>query len=278
MPDSGIDTKDLLDDGTLDPLADVPVTDDTPSDIVDNPVVTPTPEPVTQSFGDLPFKSSEEIVSAYKNLQSAYANDRIRMTELSTHLQNIAPMLKEIQISKGRTEVEAEDDVAKSLAAFIESGPNKTFASFLEKNLTKHLDPAIKPLLEKVTRLEERENRREQEGVIDRFISAHKDLTTQDEQALVDIIRSTPRISKMPDLSDRLEAALERFIARDPSGYASRSVVPTNTVVISDPALADAKKGASTLGGKAGGKGPTPAKDEFDGVLDRDRDERGRWV
>lgn len=283
MPDldNAIDPKEpILDDGGPNPFETLEnpsaTVDEQPDGTQDAP-----PEPVADTpqsaFGDLPFKSNEEIVQAYKNLQTAYANDRIRMNELSQHLQTIAPLLKNIQMEKGRTEAEAEDDVAKSLAAFIENGPNKTFASILEKDLPKRLEPVVKPLDERLRKIEEREARRDQEAEIDRFIAKHKEtLTVQDEQALVQIVQTTPWIAKLPTMTDRLDAALDKLIARDPGGYASRGKSATATVV--DRNLQAAKNGANLTGGKGGGRGPTPATDEFDAVLARDRDERGRWI
>jgi hypothetical protein len=253
---------------TADPLSDSFIPNETPS--LDPAGQAEEPVAPSFTFGDLPFKSQDEAVQAYKNLQNSYVSAQSKQFELAQQLATIGPYLQQLQaqkVAQGATPAEAQEDVAAALKAFIEGGPSKTFKSFVENNRDLFKDP-------RVDKMQERFETMQKENEINNFIAAHPEVTEQDERDLIQVIQRTPWIANMNGpLAHKLDAAWNVLVARDPKGYVARTATP-----VVDPALQAAKAGASTLGGKAGGKGAIVAnKDEFDEVLSQSRDERGRW-
>lgn len=248
------ETKDTNVDNELDSAFAEPVADTS----VPNSA-TPDATPVANE------PSIADLTARLASMEKASVDGRIESYDLRRQISELTASLKEKSLASGSTEKEANEDVAAMLAAFIEKGPNKTFESYLEKNLKKYLDPVVTPLQQEVARLQK-------EKQVDQFLNTHKDVTVEDEKALIEIINTIPYIKNMQgSVRDKLDAAYSVFVSRDPNAYLKRSAVSTP-----DASLANAKKGASTLGTKPGSVKVTDG-DEFDKVLELDKVSRIKW-
>lgn len=249
------DTKDITVENDLESAFADPVEDTAAPD-----TATPDTTPVVNE------PSVADLTARLASMEKASVDGRIESYDLRRQISELSAALKEKSLATGSTEKEANEDVAAMLAAFIEKGPNKTFESYLEKNLKKYLDPAVKPLQQEVERLRK-------EKQVDQFLNEHKDVTVEDEKTLIEIINTTPWIKSMQgSVTDKLNAAYSQFISRDPKAYLGRNA----PAAPADASLANAKKGAATLGTKPGSVKVTEG-DEFDKVLEKAKASKIPW-
>lgn len=215
------------------------------------------PEPTEQAeapykFGDLPFKSQDEAVNGYKNLQRQFTSDREKLKRLD-QLEKLIPQL--LTRLKGQGAAEQVEDPEEVIKAWLAS-PGKVMSSVAQRELDRLFSERMKPY-------DKRFNDLEVDRELNAFKNAHPEFANDPslESQLEAVFDENPDFY---GYKDRLERAYDRLIARDPEAHAAR-IKAMKTVVERDT---EAARGAASLGGKKGAtstvKKPT---DEFDEVL-----------
>lgn len=214
-------------------------------------------------FGGLPFKSVEDFVKGHKSLQDEYRRSREDLFKMQEYLRAIAPMLERLNQAPQAGPKEEEPDIPKFLEDFIQSGPKA-----VEGIAGKHFDQRWKAFeKEQLTPLQERLDKLERKEQIDLFMQENPSLNSDDEDALLDVIRTTPWLRNMnASAYEKLEAALGQLLKKEPTRFSSRKDGERQAV---NQGWSSMKTAASSVGPKAGSR-PKEPKDEFDEVLDLD--------
>lgn len=255
-----------VDEKTTDDLSNDPLSDgfeDSSSDVVVGDGTTPeSTDPIAEQveppnpLEGLPFKDASELASAYKKLTNDYAKGRLDYYEVRKQLSEIVPLLKK-EVSPSSNEP-TEADVVNAIGEFF-------------KNPNAALEKLIKPLKDDVASYKREAEMARKERDLNKFLSENKDLTDEDEVKLVEIINSNPRIKALGTTYEQLDAAMDRMIRLEPTRFSKRTPIAPNADLLA------AKKGATSLGNKPGGKGANAPQDEFDAILADDASSRSRW-
>lgn len=223
-------------------------------------------------LGGLPFKNIPDFVSGHKSLQESYRSAKTELYQLQEQMRQIAPLLQKLQSGQGvAPQVEEAVDIPKFLETFITTGPKAIQGladKAIEAKFKEFQERSLGPLQLELARMKG-------EKEIDKFISDNPELDDSDEEALMDIVRGTPWISKMQGtVGEKLDAALSVLTRKEPSRWSTRAEAKPRQSAAS--AVASMKQSASTIGVKAGTR-QRALKDEFDEVLDINSSERNAW-
>ncbi len=214
------------------------------------------------------FKSSDELIKAHKDLQGLYQKSRNDFYQMQEQLRQLTPIVQEYQKSKQAPPPKEEEfDIPRFLETFI-NGPDKAINSIAGK----HFEAQLKKFAEdQLTPLQRELEQMRNEKAVDRFMSEHSELTAEDEDALLNVIRETPWIQGIAAVSDKLDAAYSMLLRKEPTRFSERSEATPQR-----QGLQQIKQAASSMGAKAGTRA-RQNKDEFDEVLDLDREQSALW-
>lgn len=232
--------------GTNDPLAEetqgtqaAPETDAAPAQSQE-----PTPAP--EGIPGTPFKDVDGLVKSYKELQRLQSARDQELKHTRAQLTQLAQMLMQRQQQPQPQEKPAED----FWKAFAEN-PTAVLQELMDRQLRGQFDQRLGPIQQELGAYK-------LNAEVDGWIKQHPEFTSQDEEALVEIMASNPQLKSLPN---RLDVAWDMLLAKRYRESQQQT------------AVAGAKQVAG-LGGKQASLAPQAPKDAFDELLDMDKAER----
>jgi hypothetical protein len=262
MPD---DIQDALGTEEADPLSDPQeggdgtADDQTPIDGQDGSEG----EPEGQLIEGTPYKDQAALVTGYKEIQRLVSNKDRQIKQLTRQLdaaaQSIMKLHKPNSQQAATSQVPQGDEFWKAFSQDPIGMIEKIFMPQLEKFYSEKVDPRLAETGTSVSQLQ-------RTNLVNGFLAGHPELTSEDEDAMVEILDKNPQLKEIPD---GLEIAYDRVVAARSRATSRQS------------AAAGAVGKAKQVAGLAGKKTSLPAQkqqgDEFDDVLSLDKNEQALY-